>query len=585
MRCPSWILVLMSLSVLPAAPGADVPDPNAGGGTTAEPAPAKGVGQKEAEQLVTLGKQAMQESNDKPSRSVDAAVAFSKAIKYYEIAGDIDKVCDLEANIFWCKKRMDVDDVKTFVAQKGGDQSVKDALAKADAVATKTVPKEEAQNYFNRAEKFSKEHPEDLDGIIAHYIEVAERFTGSETAIKAQKLSIEAQNKQRAQFKAQQEAQRETLFSRPSKPASGVQQAAVPAADAAKASAQSVRKLYKEEYAKTKPNQKRRLVAKLMEQVPQTKDDPATQYALLTESIDMATSVTDWYTVFEACDLMGTYFTGVDAKAKKKECYAKSRGNATVQSILKLLDNPEDGEANSVVGKYFCFEGNKWDVGLPLLAHGADAEYKGAAEMELLKPSGVQQQVELADKWYDLGKKARSPAKEGMLARAFSWYKQAQPTVTGISKDRIKQRLEEIDGLLPMTNLDYDNLTPKQWDRLRGNIVEVSAAKDRNDINVSMVKGQRLRIVPHPTDTWATDYYGDLTTTNWKGTSANHSLYYSSRGDFSIGALVVQLDNGKQMKPGVIEGQGRLFLGPYSSGWGAGGKGIIRCKLMPAEDD
>src|SRR5271170_2932355 len=67
--------------------------------------------QKEAEQLVAAGKQAMQDSNADPSRSVAAAVSFSKAIKYYEAAGDIDKVCDLEANIFWCKKRMNIEDV------------------------------------------------------------------------------------------------------------------------------------------------------------------------------------------------------------------------------------------------------------------------------------------------------------------------------------------------------------------------------------------------------------------------------------------------------------------------------------------
>src|SRR5579862_6944958 len=146
--------------------------------------------QKEAEQLVAAGKQAMQDSNADPSRSVAAAVSFSKAIKYYEAAGDIDRVCDLEANIFWCKKRMNVDDVKAFVAQKSGDKSVAEALAKADAVATRQKRKTEAKNYFDRAEKYAKEHPGDYEQFSVHYFEVAERFVGTDLSLQAQKLSL-----------------------------------------------------------------------------------------------------------------------------------------------------------------------------------------------------------------------------------------------------------------------------------------------------------------------------------------------------------------------------------------------------------
>jgi hypothetical protein len=589
------LFALVILSALPAAPlmaaeaGADAPPAPVAEKPAPAPAAPGDLTEAQAEMLVAAGKKAMAESNDNPSRSVDAAVAFSKALKYYQKTDNIDTVCDLEANIFWCKKRMNIDDVKKFVATKNGDKGVTDALATVDAVATKEVPKEKANDYFARAEKFARENPDKHDQIAVRYFEVAERFVGTEVGIKAQKMSLAAQQQQMKAIKAEQDAQRETLFTKPATQAKGA--SAVPAPDAQKSAVASIKKLYKDDYAKKKPNQKRNLVNKLLSQVETTKDDPTTQYGLLSEAIDLAMDTSDFYQAIIACDLMAANFSGIDATAQKKAALSRGRTNPTVQSILKLLDNPEDADANLVVGKYFCTEAQKWDLGLPLLAHAKDAEYKPIADMEMLKPSGTSQQIELADKWYDLGKKGRSPAKEAMLARAFTWYKAAQPALTGITKDRVKQRVEEIDGLLPMTNLDYENLTPKQWDRLKGGVVEVSAGRDRNDVNVRITKGQRLRIVPHPTDTWTSDYWSEPITVTWRGevqtTTFNGRtiLLGSTSRQFPIASLVVQVETGKWMKPGIIEGEGRIFMGPYCGSYSAGGKGVLRVKIMAVEDD
>jgi hypothetical protein len=285
---------------------------------------------------------------------------------------------------------------------------------------------------------------------------------------------------------------------------------------------------------------------------------------------------------------MAVAFKGVDAKAKKIDILGKSR-NVTVRSILKLLEDPADADSNAVVGKYFCYEAGKWDVGLPMLMHGSDPQLKELADMEKLAPSGVAQQVEMGDKWYDIGKKGRSATKEGPFTRALYWYQKAEPKITGISKDRIIKRMDEIDSALPMTNLNYDNLTTKQWERIKGGVVEVSAARDRNDIGLRLTAGKRYRIIPHPSDTWApTSYYsGQQSSVNYKGRSdAERSIFFTRSGDFSEGALVVQIENGKWLKPGIIEGDGRVFLGPYSSyNYGAGGTGVIRCKIISADDE
>jgi hypothetical protein len=569
-----------------------------------DPAPAPGgapagaiLGAGEAEQLVAAGRQAMQDSNADPSRSIAAAVSFSKALKYYEAAGDVDKVCDLEANIFWCKKRMNVDDVKSFVAQKAGDKSVAEALAKADAVAAKEIPKSEAKNYFDRAEKYAKEHAEDYEQISVHYFEVAERFVGTDISLQAQKLSLEAQQQQMKQIKTAKESERQTLFTRSAAAAATAGQLApVPAAAALRAAVSAVKKLYKDNYAKSKPSQKHRLAVKLLEQVPATKDDPVTQYALLSESIDLSVAAADWYTTFSACDAMAQYFSGIDAKAKKKEVFTKARGNPTAQAILTLLDNPQDAAANALAGRYFCFEAGNWEIGLPLLAQGSDADCKAAAEMEMLKPSGAAEQVELGDKWYTLGKKAKQPVQAGMLARAVSWYKQAEPSLSGITKERIAQRSDEIYLQVPETDVDYAHISVKQWDRLLTKPIDINAANPSNDIGLTLTKGAKVVIVPHPTETWTMHYER----WHWNDGAANvfdtdatglipkdHSHRMMSGGLLgTIGAMLVTVAGGAPAKPGELEGEGKVLVGPNTPGGaGATGSGKIRIKVVVLEED
>jgi len=125
--------------------------------------------------------------------------------------------------------------VHEVAANIGGhiaDKSVTDALAKADAVATKEIPKTEAKNYFDRAEKYAKEHPEDYEQISVHYFEVAERFVGTDVSLAAQKLSLDAQQREMQRIKQEHDAERSTLFTRSEVAAASAAHATVPTADA-----------------------------------------------------------------------------------------------------------------------------------------------------------------------------------------------------------------------------------------------------------------------------------------------------------------------------------------------------------------
>ncbi|MBA3936160.1 MAG: hypothetical protein H0X38_01775 [Planctomycetes bacterium] len=597
MRFSPSACALILLLTGACAGAAETPATAAGDTTTAGQAPPSGEADRaEAERTVKLGKQAMQEANEAPNRALDAVVAFTKALPYYEKAGETDTVCDLEADLFWCRKHLDAAAIKDLVGQPGGDPGLKDALAKADALTGKAVAPDEAETYKARAAKFAAEHPQDLDGIIAHYIEVAERFPGTPAAIAAQRLSLEAQDRQRAQYKAAEQARLGTLFTRAGAAAGGL--AKVPEPAALRSEVAAVRKLYKDLYARTKPAQKRQLAVKLLREVPNSKDDPLAQYALLSEATDLGIAASDWYIAFTACDTLARSFAGVDATAKKKEVFAKARGNATVQAILKLLDTPDDAAANALVGRYFCFERGTWAVGLPLLAHGDDADLKAVAELDLRKPVAAAPQVEVGDRWYALAKKARQPAQDRMLARAAGWYRRAEPGLTGITRERIAQRSDEIYQQVPEPDIDYAHITVKQWDRLKARSIDIAAASPGTDLGVSLIKGAALIIVPHPTDTWTMHYER----WHWSDKAANvfdtdatgtipqeHGHRYMDSGPLGIiGVMVVTVGSDAPVHPGEISGEGKVVIGanlPTKGHNNATGAGRIRIKVLEADDD
>ncbi len=592
--------LVFALSILVAGARADAaqaptPPPGDDAATAGQPPPSGVADRAEAEGAVKLGKQAMKEAAEAPNRALDAVVAFTKALPYYEKAGETDTVADLEADLFWCRKHLDSAALKDLAAKPGGDDGVKEALAKADAVTGKAVKQDEAEAYTARAQKFAAEHPQDLDGIIAHYIEVAERFPGTPAAIAAQKLSLEAQDRQRAQYKAAEQARLGTLFTRSAGAAGGL--APVPAAAALRTEVVAVRKLYKDLYARTKPAQKRQLAVKLLREVANSKDDPLAQYALLSEATDLGIAVSDWYIAFTACDTMARSFAGVDAKARKKEVFAKAHG-PTPQAIIKLLDAPDDAVANALVGRYFCFERGTWGVGLPLLAHGDDADLKAVAELDLKKPAAAGPQVELGDRWYALAKKARQPVQDRMLARAAGWYRRAEPGLTGVTRERISQRADEIYQQVPEPDIDYAHITVKQWDRLKAKSIDIAATSPGTDLGVVLVKGDALIVVPHPTDTWTMHYErwhwsdgaANVFDTDATGTiPKEHGHRYMDSGPKGIiGVMLVTVGTDAPVRPGEISGEGKVLIGanlPTKGHNNANGAGRIRVKVLEPDDD
>src|SRR5207244_12104084 len=88
-------------------------------------------------------------------------------------------------------------------------------------------------------------------------------------------------------------------------------------------------------------------------------------------------------------------------------------------------------------GRFLCFVKGDWEVGLADLAKGKDETLKKLAEEDLAAANPLA----LGDAWFGALKK-EPQAKD----RALYWYGKCWPTLSGIDKEKIRDRLGKLYG-------------------------------------------------------------------------------------------------------------------------------------------
>ncbi|MFM8251257.1 MAG: DUF1559 domain-containing protein [Planctomycetota bacterium] len=110
-----------------------------------------------------------------------------------------------------------------------------------------------------------------------------------------------------------------------------------------------------------------------------------------------------------------------------------------------LQKNPSDPAANAAVGRYFCLIKRNWDLGLPKLLQGSDANLRKLAELELAQPQEPVPQVTLADAWWEWSEKATIDLeRDCSRLRAIRWYREAVSKLEpGLVKARAEKRIAQ----------------------------------------------------------------------------------------------------------------------------------------------
>lgn len=135
--------------------------------------------------------------------------------------------------------------------------------------------------------------------------------------------------------------------------------------------------------------------------------------------------------------------------ARGKDIEAFKRESENVKAAIKTLEgNSSDPAACLVVGKYHCFQRGDWMKGLPLLARSSDEKLKAAATKDLANPDEPGELVAAADAWFDALVSVDAAGKRAVHSRAYKFYTQALPGLTGLAKARTEKRIDEIEKVM-----------------------------------------------------------------------------------------------------------------------------------------
>ncbi|HEX7900892.1 MAG TPA: hypothetical protein VF950_24250 [Planctomycetota bacterium] len=110
------------------------------------------------------------------------------------------------------------------------------------------------------------------------------------------------------------------------------------------------------------------------------------------------------------------------------------------KDVLKA--NPADPAANLTVGRHEALAKGLWEVGLPYLEKSADETLKKLAQWDLAGPTRPEDQLAVADGWWDAGEKEAEPAKAALRRRAGAWYAKCAATAPASAKARVTERLK-----------------------------------------------------------------------------------------------------------------------------------------------
>jgi hypothetical protein len=139
--------------------------------------------------------------------------------------------------------------------------------------------------------------------------------------------------------------------------------------------------------------------------------------------------------------------------------YARTEFDRIKQSRETLTGTPDDPKANKAVGWYRCCFKEDWVGGLPLLAKGSDPTLRALAGKELTNPTDADIQKELADGWSQQADKLSGPVMPGALRRrAFFWYREALPQLTGAKQTDADKRMKALLVKMPALQNTWANL-------------------------------------------------------------------------------------------------------------------------------
>jgi hypothetical protein len=122
----------------------------------------------------------------------------------------------------------------------------------------------------------------------------------------------------------------------------------------------------------------------------------------------------------------------------------------------RLAEDKNDLEAVEYVGKYHCFQADRWDLGLPLLARSNDKKLASLARIDSATAKDPSAHLAAGDAWANFADNLKQSNECKAALRRAEWHYQAAfPEVTGLNKARVSQALDVIGRKIGSTSQDW----------------------------------------------------------------------------------------------------------------------------------
>jgi len=147
---------------------------------------------------------------------------------------------------------------------------------------------------------------------------------------------------------------------------------------------------------------------------------------------------------------------------------------AVKKDLQTLKEKPDDAEANLAVGKFYCFQKQDYDKGVPYLVKSGNLALATAAAKDVDDPKDVAEQVALADSWMKLADNTSPGVRLGAQRRAYDWYSKALPNLSDKEEKRVKTRVVALTKQFPDILASWENLDVSKVQVIGGSYLRVA---------------------------------------------------------------------------------------------------------------
>jgi hypothetical protein len=571
--------------------GEDGADPQQGGlAVTRVPSQLSQSLYAEKDRDYAVGVSALQDMKENPHRGIDAAIAFGKvlAIDYSSlpVAGMPDYPTDWY--IYFCRKAMQASDAKTYLLTKS--TSDQEAFLLAEKVLTRETGQDvDGGVALAGTARSDEKNKIGLEAIVVD-TDLMNMFSGTSFAEEASQDLGRAQDRYAAQLAQEQEdrqakgedrfSQHQTRFNRDAMHPTG-DLIPIPPAQEQAVALQAITAQYG--VRDDLPVACQRVIARqLAADADLKRMSPAGVYSMLQLSERLAQASEEYETLLSDIETEGGMFAAVHV-AKKATGALRAMDKLTAKAVLKLIQDPSSGEANTTVGLFYVCQLHLCDLGMDMLASGSDQHLSAAVKQEWQAPTTIAEQIAMGDTWYGIGQKAAPANRGGIWARAERWYQRAEMRTAGKSLQHVTSNLQAIDKAYQESLEDWSAITLEEYGRLQGQSFLLDAHLGQLDTGLSLKAGQSMRIVVAPRDCWTWKDPSGLVTTAEACTGYEVKVSQPDHGQGGLerqGVLTMGLNDGAPVTFGLVTGPGELWLYAENPGKLLG-SGTVRVIIFP----